>query len=301
MNNGEINLLDRLITYQGSIRKWQQHFRAAEFSVLISVLDMAVGFGRTSARFSNGDLVQQTGLSDSTVRAALKALCNRGVLIRGRYDGRRTEYTIVTDWMPTEQPSKTLSPETNRLAADDQRTDHRRLTVARPLYNTEGKNKENQERNSSRAMADEMKALPIPIFKEIWETEWRKTYPTVCCPGWGAREYGIAKGIADRLAHEFYSTIKAKALIKDLITNWSAICESDFRWMKTTPPPAYPELGFIRRFLAMLEGSMAHILVNQMKAPRVAYDEEGWAIYDTEYHAQFENGFGEWDGEPITT
>lgn len=299
MNNGEINLLDRLITYQGSIRKWQQHFKPAEFSVLISVLDMAVGFGRTQARLSNGDLVRQTGLADSTVRSALKALCNRGVLIRGHCDGRRTEYTIVTNWMPAEQTTEIPVPETNGLVADDRRTERRKPAVARPLYNTEGKKKGNQEGNSYRAMADELKSLPIPVFKEVWEAEWRKAYPTACCPGWGPREYGIAKGIADRLAQEFYSTTRVKALIEDLIANWSALCASQFGWMKDKPPPAHPELGFIQRFLSMLEGSVAHIQVTRKKAPRRAFDEEGWAVYDTEYYAQFKDGFGEWDGEPV--
>mgnify|MGYP003700529037 CR=1 FL=1 len=113
-DNDEVTLLDRAIKSRNIDRYYARFLSPSEYIVLRYIHDKTTEWGKrqTFIRRENislgdrGRLVAGkhlgTGLSVSTVGRALKLLRNRGLIVRGRNDGRGAVYRINYDWLPTE-------------------------------------------------------------------------------------------------------------------------------------------------------------------------------------------------------
>lgn len=152
-------------------------------------------------------------------------------------------------------PSPSLRSETGflpeprkrqRIPAPEKVQDQRLSPAKTPVDTVRAKvaEIEAQSRAHVKAKADKAKNLDAAgAYHTTFVNAWRETYPGVPVPTWTARDMHMVRSVLKSRLHE--SIEPRHEFLDFVVRNWPRIISLKFGWMKTSPPPQMPTIGFL--------------------------------------------------------
>lgn len=80
-----------------------------------------------------------------------------------------------------------------------------------------------------------------PIWT-VWHDAWQAAFPNVPCTAWTKRDNGMVRRVLKRAEQ---TKIDPIAFIEFCVLHWRETIVREFAWMKQSPPPTYPQVGFL--------------------------------------------------------
>lgn len=261
-------LLARVIT-----REWMKELSPAEYMVLMFIFDRTIGWSKnvecipTSHFLSGvhrGAQCYHCGLSISrnTLKRVLANLTERGIISAASAVGKPNSYGINFDWRERTLPKNGHPPYPNmdphrrerinsqsRKGASRPDTDKDDPETARGAVNLALiRNRDARRRKLNKALSTTGKGATVHQLFVIWQSSCRIHFPGTTVLPWRAEDKGIVTVIRKKC---MTGGMTQKGFIEFLqwcVENWGAVLATKFKWMKT-PPPAFPSLRFLVRWL----------------------------------------------------
>ncbi|CAO3460741.1 hypothetical protein [Azospirillum argentinense] len=242
--------LAKLMVVENLQRKWRPHLSIRERDVVAYVIDNSIAWGRPTLEATLDQMVAGVpgrlatiGISKSTLRRAVEDLKARG-LLAVRCTGRFSRFTINLSWSPENAETEAAAPRKEPRAVRQPIAipHHLRATAQQPISVAPSQHVQ--------AAAQEQKTRPngpAAALRAVWDEAHGRTFPeTVIAAPWGGREFGQVTRAAKTFpaAHGEFSDFLVWC-----VEHWSEVVVERFGWMRTSPPPEYPKLGFIVRFI----------------------------------------------------
>lgn len=282
----EYSLQRKAECYQKVWREWGSALDPYEQVIVLQLIDRTIGWGRREVYCTIRDLLDGDSIYSGVMASrrklfyALSSLEGKGVIKR-RKDLQvpdRVHYTVNMGWSPDvalNLPKRLKVPvhevhdpvhQVHHPVYDVHSIESNHRPVSCSQYQGDavpaprspnpagrGRGIVNQPAAANTEVATERRAVRVERstvegVEHAWRCASAETFPPAVQPAWTGREKGQAKRAASGWAHA--RQISFIGFVEWAVTNWTAICAKQFKWMTKSPPPAVPAFGF---FIAMLD------------------------------------------------
>ena len=279
VETGAVTELSSVQVYQRAIRVWSGHLDPFELALVLQIIDRTLGWKKTriaisTTRFLQGDKAY-SGLKMGRTKMfeALSSLETKGIIARHPHpEGKEIKvYSVNIGWSPDmlNIPKRLQNQSASRTTQSAQRTTPVRVPDTRERILGEG---DIEKEDYTVEPAAPLQSDPQEVIRKAvtfhraaltakkvkngdvvsgaeaaWRLAFAETFPVDPAAAWTLRDKGMVKGKAKNWLHA--AEMPFVDFLDWSVRNWAAVVTKQLGWMKKSPPPKLPSIGFFISFM----------------------------------------------------